>query len=164
MNLPKHVKKFIEDNITKIESEDWMAVLEAWFTAADGNKHVYNLEALTEFSHVLKQAGIDFIKETENIRLIFMINKITEAFRNEIATWQDCFDYWVKDGTLDKEKNESMFDTIEFSEIKMYLHSTLFYTKDQLISMCNDVARELGYKVEYPGHYVRGVDNNDNIC
>ena len=75
MNLPLSVKKFIEDNITYIEQQDWETVWKNWYTLCDD----YYVE---EFIEALESADIHIDEDSVKARMDIIEKNVEEIVSN----------------------------------------------------------------------------------
>ena len=76
--MTDHVKKFIEENITTIEQQDWQKLFDKWYFSYSMISVAVDCEQLRELFDIFKESGIDLKKESELARQSLIVKYLHE--------------------------------------------------------------------------------------
>ena len=120
------IKKFIEQNIDKIDAEDWDAVIQSWYRGAN---YFYDEVDFETFNAMLNHCGIDFLRVSRSAREQCIKNRASAIINNS------------SDGIIKKSKILSMF------------LSNIGFTDEELEVLVDEAAEALGYEVDFDEYY-----------
>lgn len=94
--MTENVKKFIEENITTIEQQNWRKLFEDWYFVYSMLDRNVDYNQLQELFEVFRKSGINLAKESEQARLSF-IQDLIRAYIDEMrfmeeesVSWAGC--------------------------------------------------------------------------
>ena len=91
--MTDHVKRFIEENITTIEQQDWQNLFDYWYIGYRMIDVNADYKQLQELFDIFKKSGINLAEESETARQSLIVKYMHEyveemQFRGEEAvTW-----------------------------------------------------------------------------
>lgn len=125
------IKKFIEENITLIDANEWEHVFRNWYDLSDDIWP--NTETFIEFIEILSDAGVEPYMEDRQAVLF-----------DEILYYME---------RLKKDKFNEHHHVGRFSVLNR-LHSTLGYTEEEVHKIMDKAAEKLG--LQYTDYYGGG--------
>ena len=136
--MTDNVKGFIENNIDKIDAQDWDSVIESFYETYT-SVFFCGDEDFEELTKVFNAAGIDFIALTEHARREFMLNIIDQILDDKIQSA--------------RFRNS---DEIKKSDILMHIDCDLGLSSEALDTMMEEVGvNKYGLEPDFTCFYVK---------
>ena len=125
--MTKHIKEFIEENISEIENEDWYGVFFSWYLHWGTYDLRRDKQWISELFGVLKEAFDNVIFDSLDSRIIII---------------QDAMEEYIN-----ARANNPNANNISFTAVCNVLNSRLDFDSDTLLKIFKDAAKQCGFIV-----------------